>query len=592
MRRVILLIAVIVTASASLAQPVSPEWTACETGAPEAQLAACSQIIQRNGEPAAAKAKAHYRRGNAHADLKDNAKALADYAEAIRLKPDYSDAYNARGIVYFDQGQFDKAIAEYDTALKLNPKNFRALTNRGNARTRKGQCKEAAADITAAIALLPDNPTLHANRAAAHLCNKNEALALADLDRALALDRRFVAAFQLRGLILLGRGEHQRAIADMAELIRQNPNDASAYFIRCNAYGLLAERPKALGDCNRAIALKPSDAEYLRTRAGLLASTGDTQKALADYDAAIGLDPKHAPTLAARGMIKLGLQEFSAAAADFAAAAQLDPASKRYPQLLADTKAAQEALAKRTAAQKGADGKTLIKRRIALVIGNSKYQGISPLANAARDAKDVAEALKAQGYEVFGYPKTDLTRAQMFEAVGAFQSAAATADLALVWYAGHGQEFDVGPEQSGNYLVPVDFGAADNVLEKAVPLSSLINAASPARALRVVIIDACRNNNLPSRQRGARGFRVEERSDMLIVFSTRAGRLADDGAGANSPFATAFLEELKTGGRADVRLFFGGVAERVDKLTSHAAQGQEPERIDRLRTREALSLVP
>jgi hypothetical protein len=125
-------------------------------------------------------------------------------------------------------------------------------------------------------------------------------------------------------------------------------------------------------------------------------------------------------------------------------------------------------------------------------------------------------------------------------------------------------------------------------------LSRLMTAASTARTLRVVIVDACRNSNLPTGSRGSRGFAVEERSDMLIVYSTRAGRTADDGpkGSRNSPFAAAFLETLHQHGRVDVRQFFGGVARGTVARTRNLSPPQEPEMIVRIQTIATLALKP
>jgi uncharacterized caspase-like protein len=99
----------------------------------------------------------------------------------------------------------------------------------------------------------------------------------------------------------------------------------------------------------------------------------------------------------------------------------------------------------------------------------------------------------------------------------------------------------------------------------------------------------CRNNSFQTGKRGSRGLSREERDDMLIVYSTRPGTLADDGDGRNSPFATSFLAALTSNPRNDVRLLFSSVTGSVSQAT---AGKQKPEQINRIETGDVLALVP
>jgi tetratricopeptide (TPR) repeat protein len=407
-----------------------------------------------------------------------------------------------------------------------------------------------------------------------------------DYDAALRIDRGYADAYLVRALAYPYLRQYDKQLPDLNEFIRLRPQDARGYAARGAYYFLFPRDLKAASaDYDKALALDPSNADNWLIRGNLYGFSGDDATALESFEKALAIKPDLASAIAARGSARVRREQYDAGIADLERALALNPALAWVKPSLDNARAAKAALAKRGAAKAGPPK---LERRVALIIGNSKYVGISPLKNASRDAGAVAAQLKAKGYTIFGYPKTDMTRAQMFDAIEAFQAAAANADTAFVWYAGHGQEFDGGGDQPANWLIPVDFAANGDVARGGVPLSRLVTAASPAQSLRVVVVDACRNNNIPSKQRGARGFRVEERSDMLIVFSTRAGRLAEDGDGANSPFATAFLQELNESAQLDVRQFFGGVAERMESLFP----GQEPERIDRMKSRHTLALAP
>lgn len=186
--------------------------------------------------------------------------------------------------------------------------------------------------------------------------------------------------------------------------------------------------------------------------------------------------------------------------------------------------------------------------RVALVIGNSGYQSVAALPNAATDARDVAARLAEIGFVV--HSGTDLTRAATLALVDEFSQALQPDDLALFYYAGHGAQ--IGAE---NYLIPVDATAADEVslTEASIRLDSVMRTMELRADRRIVILDACRNNpfleKLASRALGgeevARGLaKVEAGVGSFIAFSTQPGNVALDGTGRNSPFTEALLRHI------------------------------------------------
>ena len=113
-------------------------------------------------------AEAYYNRGNAYRDKGDNDHAIADYNEAIRLKPDYTDAYNNRGVTYHNNGDYDRAIDDYNEAIRLKPDYANAYSNRGNAYWEKKNTDRAIADYNEAIRLKPDHANAYRNRGIAY----------------------------------------------------------------------------------------------------------------------------------------------------------------------------------------------------------------------------------------------------------------------------------------------------------------------------------------------------------------------------------------------------------------------------------------
>jgi hypothetical protein len=192
---------------------------------------------------------------------------------------------------------------------------------------------------------------------------------------------------------------------------------------------------------------------------------------------------------------------------------------------------------------------SIAERRVALVIGNSAYQAVSKLPNTINDARAVADALKADGFTVVR-TALDVTRAAMLAALNDFQREADNADWAVVFYAGHGLEMS-----GTNYLVPVDARLPDDrsVQDEALPMDRILRAVENARKLRLIILDACRDNPfLKTMHRSiatrsiSRGLAaVEPEGATLIVFAAKDGETAGDGDGDHSPFTASLIRRLQ-----------------------------------------------
>ena len=205
--------------------------------------------------------------------------------------------------------------------------------------------------------------------------------------------------------------------------------------------------------------------------------------------------------------------------------------------------------------------------RVALVVGNGDYAAIGALPNPGNDAADVTAALGRLGFDVTTVEDAD--RVAMNEALRTFTRESVGADVALVFYAGHGLEMD-----GVNYLVPVDarLERDTDVRFEAVELDDAL-AATAGAALRVVILDACRNNPLArSMQRTSTTRSVSRGSfgeldenllgdETLVAYAAAAGTTAADGTGRNSPYTTALLEYLEQ--PLEIGILFREVRARV-----------------------------
>jgi uncharacterized caspase-like protein len=217
------------------------------------------------------------------------------------------------------------------------------------------------------------------------------------------------------------------------------------------------------------------------------------------------------------------------------------------------------------------------QKRVALVLGNSAYQNVAQLANPVNDSARIASTLKDAGFDIVD-SRHDLPAAETRRALRDFADRARDADIAVVYYAGHGIEVD-----GANYLIPVDakLERDTDVYDEALSLERVLIAIEPAKKLRLVILDACRDNpfskrmkrTVASRAIGQGLAKVEPSSpNVLIAYSAKAGSTAADGDGKNSPFTTALANHLATPG-LDVRRAFGFVRDEVLKTTGNK---QEP----------------
>ncbi len=214
------------------------------------------------------------------------------------------------------------------------------------------------------------------------------------------------------------------------------------------------------------------------------------------------------------------------------------------------------------------------EKRIALVISNSGYQHATRLSNPYNDAVAVSEKFKAAGYNVD--LRHDLSNIEMRRALREFTLASRSADTAVFYFAGHGFEVS-----GTNYLIPVDAKLQTDldVEDEALSLERIVKSLEPAKKLRLIILDACRDN--PFLKNMARtsatrsvstGLARIESDDTLIAFAAKAGSTADDGDVGNSPFTTALLKHLFEPS-VDVRIALGKVRDEVKRATDNR---QEP----------------
>ena len=218
----------------------------------------------------------------------------------------------------------------------------------------------------------------------------------------------------------------------------------------------------------------------------------------------------------------------------------------------------------------------LADKRVALVIGNSNYRNVPKLPNPSADASAIAEQLKNAGFDSVDL-EIDVENLDFKRAIRKFEHIASDVDIAVIFFAGHGIEL-----RGTNYMIPVDAKLADDrdAPDEAITLDRLVEAVEGAKRLRLVIVDACRDNPFNAAvthqtglQTVTRGLaRIEPYSGTLVAYATKPGSTAEDGHGPHSPLTTALLDNLTEPG-LDIRLAFGRVSDEVLKITDNR---QEP----------------
>ncbi len=190
-------------------------------------------------------------------------------------------------------------------------------------------------------------------------------------------------------------------------------------------------------------------------------------------------------------------------------------------------------------------GVAVTEERIALVIGNAAYRN-DPLDNPVNDARLVAQSLKQSGFAVAVHENLD--RRGLISALGDFSSRLGENTIAVLYYAGHGLQL-----RDRNYLIPVDAAirSEDEIPLAGVDLGFLLGRMATARSrINIVILDACRNNPFSGKSGpSAQGLaQMDAPVGTLLAYATAPGKLAADGSGANSLYATHLARHLLSPG--------------------------------------------
>jgi Tfp pilus assembly protein PilF len=533
MRRLLVVLSLLIAtlwSAPSIAQARSQLGPLCttETTPADQMVDACTKIIALKVFKGEQLATVYFWRAVGWNKKGDYAKVITDATEAIRLHPSQA-VYNLRGSAYFDKGDYDIAIADLDDALKLGPPSGIIFHNRGNAWRGKGDYAKAIADYDMAIKADPKSAFSFQNRGISKEALGDLDGALADLNQAIRLDPTLPQPLIKRTAIWRARGELDRAIADCSEAIRL-AKDKPPVNIMTPPNSVLIS-----GYAHRAVAYE---------------AKGDYAHAREDYQAALTIAAADAGSKAIQATAKVRLSLVMGTAA---------PTPRDAPSPAAPPTAA-PAPQQTGAAPAPSPAPVTRGSRMALVIGNGAYAHVKALPNPPNDARAVAKSLRDIGFTVS--EGVDLDRAAMQKMTRDFLREAARAQIAVVYYAGHGVQVD-----GRNYLIPVDveLKPGSSMTDAMIDMDTIMAGLDDQVRTNILIFDACRNNPMAQQVASAGSSRgIEGTSGLaaptslgsgatlgagtLIAFATAPGQVALDGEGANSPFSAALSRHIGTPG--------------------------------------------
>ena len=251
--------------------------------------------------------------------------AIADYTQAIRLKPDYVDAYFNRGTMKAMMGEYLASISDFDITIRLNPKDNDAYVGRGLAKASLGKYLAAIIDYDMAIRFNSNDADAYYHRGIAKGHLKQHSAAISDFDIAIRHNPNDSDVYYNRGVAKSQLGQHSAAISDFDIVIKLNPDYTKAYINRGLAKSQLGQYSTAISDYNTAIKLKPDYTEAYFVRGLAKYNLRKHSVAISDFDIVVKLNPDYVEAYFYRGSAKLKLNQDLAAISDFDIAIKLKP---------------------------------------------------------------------------------------------------------------------------------------------------------------------------------------------------------------------------------------------------------------------------
>lgn len=304
----------------------------------------------------------YFYRGTAYLQKGDLDRAFSDLNQAIKLQPNFAEAYGNRLLIYLAKGEYDHALADANQLLKLKPDFAIGYNDRGLIYVNKGNYNQAISDFTLALKFLPDsnissNPNrsegnpifsddykffvsnqffwelgkylLYSNRGTAYYVKGDLDHALADFNQAIQLQPNFALAYYNRGTVYFAKHDYNRALVELNRAIQIQPS-ALSYLMRGDIYDKKEDYDRALADLNQAIQLQPNFVLAYGVRGEIYVHKGDYDRALTDFNQALKFQSNMASLYQDRGIAYSKKGDHDHAIADFTQAIKLEPDNAEF----------------------------------------------------------------------------------------------------------------------------------------------------------------------------------------------------------------------------------------------------------------------
>jgi len=524
-------------------QPSEVEKSCFVDDEPQFKLDACNKAI--NAGMKTAKVLAHH--GHALDKLFRDREALISFEEAIKIDSKNPSPYWYRAFFFQERDNHLLAIADYSRVIELDPTRRFGYTGRGQSYWKRGQLGEALIDYNRAIEIEPNSAYAYSNRAA----------------------------------IKAELGKIEEAIFDFTKSIELGPQNSTAYNNRCNFFRIQKNYESALSDCNMAIEIAGSNYYALDSRGDIWRDMGNYDAAIVDYLSALSINPKMHVSIYNLAITYELKGDLSKALEYYTKYYELQPHQSK---VLKDITRIKSELVKLSsvitstpiAKENNEIAASITLKKVALIVGNSSYKDEAFLRNPINDAILVGRALEKLGFIVVQIKK-DLSREEMLRSLLEFRTIADEADWALFYYSGHAVELN-----GINFLIPVDakLRSDRDIVMEAIDIGKITAALDGSKKLRLIILDACRNNPfLNSMQRSVstrsinQGLaKIEPEPGTLVAYAAKHGETALDGSGKNSPFASAFVSRILQQPSIEIRRLFDYVRDDVMFTTGKKQQ--------------------
>jgi len=243
-------------------------------------------------------AQAYNARGMIHSVLNDNKSAIIDYTKAIELNDKDEDSYNSRGVAKFELKDYDGAIGDYNKTIEINALSAYAYYNRGNSKAALKEYESALADYSKAIEIDPKNPVNYLTYNGIGIVKhdlKDYTGAIANFTVSIKINPNYKKSFDNRGISKAASHDFKGSLLDFNKAIEIDPNFGTAYIHRGFSKGQLNDLKGSQLDFNKAIEINPNDSDaYLGRGLGKLMFKQNTS-ACQDFEKAAELGNVHAP---------------------------------------------------------------------------------------------------------------------------------------------------------------------------------------------------------------------------------------------------------------------------------------------------------